>query len=53
MGMKKKLAVVLCAALALCTLASCGPQGSKEPEKTVVTMVYSEKLEHMEALIEE
>ena len=51
--MKQKLAVVLCAALALCTLASCGPQGSKEPEKTVVTMVYSEKLEHMEALIEE
>lgn len=53
MGMKKKIAAVLYAALALCTLASCGPKGSKEPEKTVVTMVYSEKLEHMEALIEE
>ena len=53
MRMKQKLAAVLCAALALCTLASCGPQGSKEPEKTVVTMVCSEKLEHMEALIEE
>ena len=53
MRMKKKLAAVLCAALVLSLLVSCGPQGSKEPEKTVVTMVYSEKLDHMEALIEE
>ena len=51
--MKKELAAILCAALALCTLASCGQQLDQESEKTVVTMVYSEKLEHVEALIEE
>lgn len=51
--MKQKLAAILCAALALCVLASCAQQGGGAPEKTVVTMVYSEKLDHVEALIED
>ena len=53
MGMKKKLAAVLCAALALAFSASCGRQTKQEPSKIVVTMVYSEKLEHVEALIKD
>lgn len=51
--MKKWIAALLCTALVLPTLTSCGHQGGTEPEKTVITMVYSEKLERVEALIED
>ena len=51
--MKRKPVAVLCAALALSLLAACGQSGGQAPEKTVVTMVYSEKLDHVEALIED
>lgn len=52
-SVKKKLAMALCAVLVLSTLAACGQHGSEAPGKTAVTIVYSEKLEHVEALIEE
>lgn len=53
MGMKKKLAVVLCAGLVLAPLTSCGKQEEQNPQKVEVTMVYSEKLDNVEALIED
>lgn len=53
MRRNKSMAAMLCAALIASTLAGCGQPEHGEPEKVKVTMVYSEKLEHVEALIED
>ena len=53
MRRNKSMAAMLCAALITSTLAGCGQPEHGEPEKVKVTMVYSEKLEHVEALIED
>lgn len=50
---QRRIAVVFGMAFLSAMLAGCGVQGEKAPEKIPITMVYSEKLDHVETLIEE
>lgn len=53
MKTKSIVPMVLYAALTASVLAGCGKKAAEEPEKIEVTMVYSEKLEHVEKFIED
>lgn len=53
MKIKQVLPIILYTALAASLLTGCGQKAAKEPEKIEITMVYSEKLEHVEKFIED